>query len=134
MSILRLSNIHKSFGDTKAVEGLFINIPKECCLAILGPSGCGKTTALRLIAGFEQPDLGELFIDEKQIANPKFSLAPFERNIGMVFQDLALWPHMTVEENIALALKSKKMNKIDRAARIIEVLGLVHLPPGLNER
>src|SRR5262249_43334363 len=97
-------------------------------VAILGPSGCGKTTVLRLLAGFIAPDAGTISIDGQVVANDgKILQQPEQRHIGMVFQDLALWPHLTVAGNLEFGLKAKGISKSERGQRINEILGLVEM-------
>jgi len=122
-------NLTKSFGGVRAVEGLDLTVLRGETLALLGPSGCGKTTTLRLIAGFEAPDAGQVEIGGRLVAGPGVFLPPEQRRIGMVFQDYALFPHLTVAKNVAYGLKRSE----DRAARVGEVLALVGLS-GLEAR
>jgi multiple sugar transport system ATP-binding protein len=108
MAILELDNITKRFGkDVLAVNNLSLTVNDGEFLVLLGPSGCGKTTAMRMIAGLEQVTEGYIFIDGHEITD----LPPRKRNVSMIFQNYAVWPHMTVYENIAFALKLKKMKK-----------------------
>ena len=105
------------------LKDVSLNIENKDFYTFLGPSGCGKTTLLRLIAGFEKSSSGELFIDGKEVSN----LNPWERDVGMVFQNYALWPHMTVYKNISFGLEEKKLDKKDIKSRVDEVLELVDL-------
>ncbi len=126
---MRVHRIYKSFGKKNAVTDLSLTVGKNQSLGILGPSGCGKTTLLRLIAGLEIPDKGEIRIGNKVVyssKNGKF-IPPEKRNVGMVFQDLALWPHMTVREHIGFVLKSKKIKGMDNKKKIEETLKLLNL-------
>ncbi len=100
MSVVALRNLSKHFKDTHAVRDVSLEIKSGEFFSILGPSGCGKTTLLRMIAGFEQPTSGGIFIDGSEITN----VPPQQRGIGMVFQNYALFPHMTVFENVAFGL------------------------------
>ncbi|CEI80410.1 Spermidine/putrescine import ATP-binding protein PotA [Oceanobacillus oncorhynchi] len=102
-----ISNLYKQFGDIEVLKDIDFTIKKGEFFTLLGPSGCGKTTLLRCIAGFEKPTKGKIFFGDDDITK----LQPWEKNIGFVFQNYALWPHMTVYENIAYGLKVKKMNK-----------------------
>ena len=104
MSFVEIKNLEKSFGDTKVLKKLNLNIEEGEFITLLGPSGCGKSTLLRCIAGLNSIDRGEIFIDEKDMTN----VIPKDRNIGMVFQNYALFPNMTVWENIEFGLKMKK--------------------------
>ncbi|SMF39560.1 iron(III) transport system ATP-binding protein [Tistlia consotensis] len=105
MAELRLQNLGKRFGDHAAVEAVELTVADGEFLALLGPSGCGKTTLLRLIAGFEEPDAGSISIAGREVARPGRQLPPEERRVGLVFQSYALWPHMSVAENVAYPLK-----------------------------
>src|SRR5687768_18459830 len=102
---LRLAGITKRYGGVTAVEGVDLEVREGEFLTLLGPSGCGKTTTLGLIAGFFPPTAGEIFLKGKPVAG----LPPFRRNIGVVFQDYALFPHLTVEENVAFGLQMRKL-------------------------
>ncbi len=114
MSIaIRLNNVAKSFGDVRAVDGVNLEIADGEFFAMLGPSGSGKTTVLRLIAGFELPDSGLIEIDGVDVSQTP----PFNRDVNTVFQDYALFPHMTVLENVEYGLKVKKVAKEERTIR-----------------
>ncbi len=133
--MIRLSGLTKSFGAHQAVHGLNLELSRGKILALLGPSGCGKTTTLRLLAGFESPDAGEIEVAGRTIARgaPRTTNVPPEkRRVGMVFQDYALFAHLTVAQNVAYGLKGISRGK-KRDARIAEVLALAHLD-GLEER
>ncbi|WP_296435647.1 ABC transporter ATP-binding protein, partial [Rhizobium sp. UBA1881] len=123
MSFLSLTNIQKSFGQVQVVKNFNMNIEKGEFVSFLGPSGCGKTTVLRMIAGFENPTGGNLSIAGKDIA----PLKPNQRNIGMVFQAYALFPNMTVHDNVAFGLKIAGKPKAEIDARVKEMLALIHL-------
>src|SRR5438445_6149982 len=126
MSELRLVNLVKKFDGAAAVDGLSLDVSSGEFVVILGPSGCGKTTTLRCVAGLEVPDEGEIMIDNDSVSG----LPPRERDIAMVFQNYALYPHMTVAENIAYPRKMKKTAKDEierRVKEIGELLGLSHL-------
>src|SRR2546421_4128282 len=114
MSDLELAGISKSFGDTVAVDRLSLRIEPGEFVALLGPSGCGKTTTLRLIAGFERPDLGRILIDGQDITG----VPPQRRNIGVVFQSYALFPHMTVAQNVAFGLEMRRMPRAGVATAV----------------
>jgi ABC-type Fe3+/spermidine/putrescine transport system ATPase subunit len=132
---LRLQGVTKAYGIRTAVRALSLEVAPGESVAVLGPSGCGKTTLLRLIAGLERPDAGEIWIDERQVAGDGRNIVPaYERRVGLVFQDLALWPHLSVKENLAFAVGSTRIAKDQRAARISEVLRLCRVDPHLVDR
>jgi iron(III) transport system ATP-binding protein len=122
MSSIAIKGVRKSFGELRAVDGLTLEVDGAGIVALLGPSGCGKTTALRLIAGFEQPEAGTIEIGGKRLAGPGDFVPPERRRIGIVFQDYALFPHLDVAGNVAYAL-----GRGADAARVHEVLALVGL-------
>lgn len=109
--MVRVKNLTKNYGPVKALEDITLEVNRGELLAVIGPSGCGKTTLLRIIAGFEKPDKGNVIIDGVEVSTPKGMLPPFKRSISMIFQDLALWPHMTVREHIAFVMKNNKRQK-----------------------
>jgi putative spermidine/putrescine transport system ATP-binding protein len=123
MSFLTLTNIQKSFGQVQVVKNFNMNIEKGEFVSFLGPSGCGKTTILRMIAGFETPTGGSLTINGKD----QSPLKPNQRNIGMVFQAYALFPNMTVHDNVAFGMKVAGKPKAEIDARVKEMLGLIRL-------
>jgi len=126
---VRLESVRKSYGDVVAVDGVELDVPEGEFFTMLGPSGSGKTTMLRLIAGFESPDEGRVLLKGADVtAQP-----PYERDVNTVFQDYALFPHMTVGENVAYGLKIKRLRKPERTKRTAEVLELVRLG-GLMKR
>jgi iron(III) transport system ATP-binding protein len=127
VSDVRLKGVSKSFGAVHAVSDLTLDVRRGELMAVLGPSGCGKTTLLRLIAGFERPDAGEIVVGDGAVAGPGRFVAPEKRRIGMVFQDYALFPHLTVEANVAFGLLRQPRD--ERAAvtrRTLELVGLQH--------
>ena len=126
---VRFRNISRHFGDVKAVDDVSLDILDGEFFTMLGPSGSGKTTCLRMIAGFERPTSGQILLHGQDVS----SLPPYERDVNTVFQDYALFPHMTVAENIAYGLMIKKVAKVERTHRVEEMLELVRLP-GLGGR
>ena len=134
--ILHLDRVSKQFSrqDTPAVQNISLTLHQGDILGLLGPSGCGKTTLLRMIAGFEQPQSGTIKIAEQVVASPDRWLPPERRDVGMVFQDYALFPHLTVEKNVAFGLQRlKKKSKEEVKQRVGEALELVGLS-GLGSR
>jgi spermidine/putrescine transport system ATP-binding protein len=119
---LILTRITKEYGDFKAVDDLSLTIPKGSFFALLGPSGCGKTTTLRMIAGLEEPTVGSIHLGETDITTTK----PYQRPINTVFQNYALFPHLTIFENIAFGLRRRGIKDVD--AEVNKVLNLVELP------
>ena len=126
---LRLAGITKRYGGVTAVDGVDLEVREGEFLTLLGPSGCGKTTTLALIAGFFPPSAGEIYLKGRPVGG----LPPFRRDIGVVFQDYALFPHMTAGENVAFGLKMRKTGGDELARRVKEALDLVQLR-GLAER
>ncbi len=127
-SMIRLDGVTKRFGTVAAVDGASLCVDRGEVVALLGPSGCGKTTLLRLIAGFEQPDGGTVELDRTAVAGAGAWVPPERRRVGMVFQDYALFPHLTVAENVGFGLQ-----RSERARRVPMLLALVDLC-GLGER
>jgi spermidine/putrescine transport system ATP-binding protein len=121
---VELSNVTKKFGDFVAVDNVELRIRDGEFFSLLGPSGCGKTTTLRMIAGFEQPTMGEIYIKGQPVAG----IPPHRRPVNTVFQSYALFPHMTVAQNVAFGLEMKKAPRSEIEARVVEVLQLVQLP------
>jgi len=126
---IRLDNVTKRFAEVLAVNSVSFHVEEGEFMSLLGPSGCGKTTTLRIIAGFLRPDHGTIHAGGEEIT----PLPPFKRNIGLVFQNYALWPHMTVFENISFGLKLRKIKVAEIWQRVEEVIALTNLP-GLEER
>jgi putrescine transport system ATP-binding protein len=120
---VRIENVTKTFAGLPAVKNVSIDIGKGELFALLGGSGCGKTTLLRMLAGFETPTNGKIFIDGKDMT----SVPPYERPVNMMFQSYALFPHMTVEKNVAYGLKHEKMTDAERKDRVRHMLDLVQL-------
>lgn len=126
-----LIGIRKTFGETEALKGIDLEIGEGEFVAIVGPSGCGKTTLLRLIAGFETPSSGEIRMDGRPVAGSGFTLPPEKRDLGMVFQSFALWPHMAVSEQVAFPLRHHRFIdpslKQDPDVRVRQMLSMVGL-------
>jgi ABC-type Fe3+/spermidine/putrescine transport system ATPase subunit len=128
MKTLEINDVSFSHSGVKALDALSLDIERGERIVILGPSGCGKTTILRLIAGFIAPDVGSISIAGDLVCrNGHILVPPEERNLGMVFQDLALWPHLSVEGNLDFGLRSRGMAKSERRQRIRTMLELVDL-------
>lgn len=121
--IVRLEGLSKNFDAVYAVDDVSLNIYRGEFFSLLGPSGCGKSTLLRLLAGFEQPSQGKIYIDGKDVTH----IPPYERPVNMMFQSYALFPHMSVEDNIAYGLKQEHLPKEQREARVQEMLSLVQI-------
>jgi ABC-type Fe3+/spermidine/putrescine transport system ATPase subunit len=120
---VELLGVTKRFGEVAAVDALDLEVRPGEFLSLLGPSGCGKTTTLRLIAGFERPDEGEVRIDGRDVSR----LPPYKRDVNTVFQSYALFPHLSVRDNVAYGLKQRGLNRKERHARAREMLELVRL-------
>jgi len=121
---IRFESVSRYFGDVKAVDHADLEIRDGEFFSMLGPSGSGKTTCLRMIAGFDRPTSGRIYLYGQEVSD----LPPYERNVNTVFQDYALFPHMTVEDNIAYGLMIKGVSKAERLKRVDEMLDLVRLP------
>jgi len=124
-AFIEFRNVTKRFGDFTAIDDVSLRIYEREFFALLGPSGCGKTTLMRMVAGFEEPTEGEVFLDGANLAG----VPPYRRPTNMMFQSYALFPHMTVEANIAFGLKQDRMPRAEIAARVEEMLTLVKLTP-----
>ena len=135
MEIIRIEGIAKSYGDHQVHKDLLLSIEKGECFTLLGPSGCGKTVLLRLIAGFETPDAGRISIDNTVVSDPAAGIyiPPDSRGLGVVFQDYAVWPHMSVFENVAYPLKIAKRPKDEIRNRVMESIEMVGMT-GLDRR
>lgn len=121
---LSIQHVKKSFGDVTVVQDFNLDVEPGEFVSFLGPSGCGKTTVLRMVAGFEEPSAGKILIAGKDVTN----LKPNKRNIGMVFQAYALFPNLTVAQNIAFGLRVAGVNKADSDKRVAEMLNIIKLP------
>ncbi|MGN8648043.1 ABC transporter ATP-binding protein [Gracilibacillus sp. HCP3S3_G5_1] len=130
MGEIRIENLYKAFGKTEVLKDINLDIEDGSFTVLLGPSGCGKSTLLRLLAGLDEESKGKIYMDDRDITEQE----PKDRNMAMVFQNYALYPHMTVSQNIEYGLKIKKVSKKDRQKLIAEVLKLVELEDHLNKR
>ena len=128
-AVVQLTNVTKRFGTFVAVDDISFSIAKGEIVSLLGPSGCGKTTTLRMISGFEDPEEGEVLISGANMKGKR----PYERNVGLLFQDYALFPHMTVSQNVAYGLKHRSFDPNGIPGRIAEMLELVKLT-GFEDR
>jgi putative spermidine/putrescine transport system ATP-binding protein len=129
MSSLRLENLRNHFGGYEAVKNVSLQVPQGELLVLLGPSGCGKTTTLRLIAGFIEATSGRILLGERDVTY----IPPYHRNTGLVFQGYALFPHLTVAENVAFGLQMRKLDAVSIKAKVAEALRMVRLE-ALGER
>ena len=120
---IEFKNVVKQFGNFTALDHVSLEIPKGAFVTLLGPSGCGKTTLMRQLAGFSEPESGDVLVDGKRMNG----LPPFKRNTPLVFQEYALFPHMNVADNIGYGLKLKKTSKAEISRRVKEMLELVQL-------
>src|SRR5215207_8960153 len=130
MADVRLENVTRRFGAVTAVNSVNLHIADGEFVALLGPSGCGKTTTLRLIAGLEQADGGRIFIGDRDVT----ALPPRSRDLAMVFQDYALYPHMTVLDNVAYPLTVRGVRREERVARTLEVAQRLQIADLLERR
>jgi ABC-type Fe3+/spermidine/putrescine transport system ATPase subunit len=126
---IRLRGLSRSYGETVVLDSLNLDVPAGCLFTLLGPSGCGKSTTLNLVAGLDRPTAGEIWIGGEQVYSKRGNLVrpPEARGLGMVFQSYALWPHMTILQNVAFGLRRRGLRKKDWAARAMEALDLVQL-------
>lgn len=127
MAELILERLNKVFGEQAVVRDLNLTIPEGAFTALLGPSGCGKTTTLRILAGLEHLSSGRLLLGDRLLADARVHMPPETRDMGMVFQYYALWPHMTVAENVGYPLKLRKVNGAARQKQVMEALDVVEL-------
>ena len=127
---IRLEDVSKHFGETVAVDSVSLEVPRGAFLVLLGPSGCGKTTLLRMLAGLETPTSGDIWFGDERVASSSRVTPPAARDVGLVFQSYALWPHMTVRQNIEWPLKvsgvDAKQRRV-RAGEVLEMLGISEL-------
>src|SRR6266403_3303557 len=127
MATVSLQGLTKKFADIAAVEALDLEIADGEFISLMGPSGCGKTTTLRLLAGFLQPDSGEIKVGCEVLSSRNVLVPPERRAMSMIFQSYAVWPHMTVSQNVAYGLKFKKLSKQEIEKKVTKLLGVVHL-------
>jgi iron(III) transport system ATP-binding protein len=127
MAVVSIRGLTKKFATAAAVDDLNLEIGDGEFLSLLGPSGCGKTTTLRLLAGFLQPDGGEIRVGDEVVSSQAVLVPPERRNMSMIFQSYAVWPHMTVAQNVAYGLKFKKLSRQQVDAKVAALLGVVHL-------
>jgi spermidine/putrescine ABC transporter ATP-binding subunit len=130
VGVVRLEQVSKRFGTVRALDGLDLSIGEGELLSLLGPSGCGKTTTLNAIAGFVTPDAGRVLIDGVDVGGTP----PHARGLGVVFQSYALFPHLTVAENVAFGLRERRVPRAEIPARVAEALALVRLPETSGQR
>ena len=127
MSKLVLRNVSRTFGDFTAVDNFNLTLGEGELVSLLGPSGCGKTTTLRMIAGFMAPTSGTIEVDGQVVSSPESTLPPEKRQMSMIFQSYAIWPNMTVAENVGFGLKIRKLKDDEIRKRVDEILGVVQL-------
>src|SRR5690606_31541233 len=127
MTSASLLDVSKSYGRTPVLQNIDLKINSGEFLAVLGPSGCGKTTLLRVLAGFEAPSAGEVQLGDQTVAAHGLMVPPEKRGVGIVFQNYALWPHMSVAENVGYALKVARLPRPIREERVREALATVDL-------
>ncbi len=127
MAAVELRGLTKKYGDLTVVDKIDLRIDHGLMVCLLGPSGCGKTTTLRLIAGFMEPTAGEIYVGDRLVSSTSKTLPPEQRNMSMIFQSYALWPHMTVAENVAYGLRLRKMDAATIQAKLSKILGSAKL-------
>lgn len=127
MASVELKGLSRHYGNAVAVDGVSLRVEHGQLVCLLGPSGCGKTTTLRLIAGFIEPSAGEIEVGGKLLSSPSRTVPPEGRNMSMIFQSYALWPHMTVAENVAYGLKIRKLDRTTIDAKLKAILGTARL-------
>ena len=123
-----LAGVTKRFGSHAALDDVSLDVAEGAATVILGPSGCGKTTLLRIIAGLEAPDAGQVYLNGTSVSVARrIFMPPHQRGLGFVFQDLALWPHLTAERNVDFVLGAMKLTRIERSRRVRAALALVQI-------
>ncbi|HZZ92881.1 MAG TPA: ABC transporter ATP-binding protein [Usitatibacter sp.] len=127
MAHLELDRLAKHYGSVRSVDGIDLAVEPGEFICLLGPSGCGKTTTLRMIAGFLEPDEGEIRVHGRAVSAPRNVVPPERRNMGMIFQSYAVWPHMTVRDNVGYGLKMQKMAAAERGKRVDAILAATRL-------
>ena len=127
MASVELKGLSKAYGPSNAVDDVALQIAHGQLVCLLGPSGCGKTTTLRLIAGFIEPTAGEIVVGGKLVSSPKRTEPPERRNMSMIFQSYALWPHMTVAENVGYGLSIRKLDAKIVTEKVQSILAVAHL-------
>jgi ABC-type Fe3+/spermidine/putrescine transport system ATPase subunit len=130
--LIEFCNVSKSFVNTRAISDVSFKIERYEFVALLGPSGSGKTTILRLIAGLESPDKGEIILNNEIVSSRDRYVPPNKRHLGLIFQNLALWPHMTVKQGMEFCMDGNRMTKDKRDEKIIEYLSVVNLNNHMN--
>jgi iron(III) transport system ATP-binding protein len=133
MAFIKIEGLTKNFGAFRALNGIDISISEKEFVTLLGPSGCGKTTTLRILAGFLTPDAGSVAVGGEVISSPEHVVQPEQRRMGMVFQNYAVWPHMSVRENVAFGLRYSKLPRKEHSARVEQILASMGLD-GLENR
>src|SRR5438876_8901826 len=127
MPTVALTGLTRAFGPVRAVDGIDLEIRDGEFVSLLGPSGCGKTTTLRMIAGFIDPTAGTIEMDGKLLSSPAGSVPPERRQMSMIFQSYAVWPNMTVEQNVAFGLKLRRLPGEEWRRRVAEMLDVVQM-------
>jgi iron(III) transport system ATP-binding protein len=127
MAVVELESLTKRFGEAVALDELTLSIAHGTLVCLLGPSGCGKTTTLRLVAGFIDPDGGTIRVGGRVVSEPGRSLPPERRRMSMIFQSYALWPHMTIADNVGYGLKLRRLDRAERDRRVAAILDVAHL-------
>jgi iron(III) transport system ATP-binding protein len=132
--MIELENVNKKFGGKEILKDISFEVKKGERFGIFGPSGCGKTTVLRIIAGLERPDSGKVILRGKEVTSSKNFVFPEERNVSFVFQDLALWPHMSVKGHLDFVLSDLISKKVERENKIEEIVNAVGLGNQINSK